>query len=68
MNKSVVFVVVRGVEGRDLTCVDLWGRERLEGGGLRYPTSRENERDAQNFLYAALERTACAPLFKERRR
>jgi hypothetical protein len=29
--------------------------------------ARENERNAPNFLYAALERTACAPFIKERR-
>jgi hypothetical protein len=31
------------------------------------PTSRENERDAPNFLYAALDKTACALFLKERR-
>jgi hypothetical protein len=29
--------------------------------------SKKNERDAPNFLYAALDRTACAALFKESR-
>jgi hypothetical protein len=46
--------------------VELW-----RPGGLRgvpwYPTSRENERDAPNFLYAALDGNACAALFKENR-
>jgi hypothetical protein len=32
-----------------------------------YPTSREKRADAPNFLYAALDGTACAPFFKERR-
>ena len=31
------------------------------------PHLAKNERDAPNFLYAALDRTACAPFFKERR-
>jgi hypothetical protein len=31
------------------------------------PHLAKNERDAPNFMYAALERTACALLFKERR-
>ena len=34
-------------------------------GGI--PHLAKNERDAPNFLYAALDRTACAPFFKERR-
>jgi hypothetical protein len=32
-----------------------------------YPRSRQNERDTPNFLHAALDRSACAPFFKERR-
>ena len=40
------------------------GKERR---GPRIPHLAKNERDAPNFLYAALERTACAPFFKERR-
>jgi hypothetical protein len=31
------------------------------------PHLAKNERDAPNFLYAALDKTACAPFFKERR-
>jgi hypothetical protein len=31
------------------------------------PHLAKNERDAPNFLYAALDETACAPFFKERR-
>jgi hypothetical protein len=31
------------------------------------PHLAKNERDAPNFLYAALDMTACAPFFKERR-
>jgi hypothetical protein len=31
------------------------------------PHLAKNERDAPNFLYAALDRTACAALFKESR-
>jgi hypothetical protein len=38
---------------------------RGESGGI--PHLAKNERDAPNFLYAPLDRTACAPFFKERR-
>src|SRR5580658_3981985 len=38
--------------------------ERLEGKTRGIPHLAKNERDAPNFLYAALERTACAALFK----
>jgi hypothetical protein len=38
---------------------------RGESGGI--PHLAKNERDAPNFLYAALDRTACAALFKESR-
>jgi hypothetical protein len=31
------------------------------------PHLAKNERDAPNFLYAALDKIACAPFFKERR-
>jgi hypothetical protein len=31
------------------------------------PHLAKNERDAPNFLYAALEETVCAPFFEERR-
>jgi hypothetical protein len=41
--------------------------EKVRGEESWYPTSRKNERDTPNFQYAALDRTACAPLFKERR-
>jgi hypothetical protein len=41
--------------------------KRLEGKTCGIPHLAKNERDAPNFLYAALDRTACAPLFKERR-
>jgi hypothetical protein len=37
------------------------------GKSCGIPHLAKNERDAPNFLYAALERTACAPFFKERR-
>jgi hypothetical protein len=40
---------------------------RLEGKVCGIPHLAKNERDAPNFLYAALDRAACAPLFKERR-
>jgi hypothetical protein len=46
---------------------DLWDPTRLEGEGCGIPHLAKNERDAPNFLYAALDRAACAPLFKERR-
>jgi hypothetical protein len=39
-------------------------RGRLEGEGCGIPHLAKNERDAPNFLYAALERTACAPFIK----
>src|SRR5271156_4397251 len=35
------------------------------GARFAHPTSQK--RDAPNFLFAALERTACAPFIKERR-
>jgi hypothetical protein len=41
--------------------------DRLEGESRGTPDLAKNERDAPNFLYAALDRTACAPFFKERR-
>jgi len=31
------------------------------------PHLAKNERDTPNFLYAALDKVACAPFFKERR-
>jgi hypothetical protein len=31
------------------------------------PHLAKNERDAPNFLHVALDTTACAPFFKERR-
>jgi hypothetical protein len=31
------------------------------------PHLAKNERDTLNFLYSALDTTACAPFFKERR-
>jgi hypothetical protein len=37
---------------------------RVECGGI--PHLAKNERDAPNFLHAALDRAACAPFFKER--
>jgi hypothetical protein len=40
-------------------------RKRLEGKARRIPHLAKNERDAPHFLYAALDRTACAALFKE---
>jgi hypothetical protein len=48
----------------------LWScgiRHRFEGEACGIPHIAKNERDAPNFLYAALERTACAALFKESR-
>jgi hypothetical protein len=42
-------------------------RSRLEGEACGIPHLAKNERDAPNFLFAALDRTACAPFFKERR-
>jgi hypothetical protein len=42
-------------------------RHRLRGETCGIPHLAKNERDAPNFLYAALDRTACAALFKESR-
>jgi hypothetical protein len=44
------------------------GPAQARGETCGIPHLAKNERDAPNFLYAALERTACAPFFKERRR
>jgi hypothetical protein len=41
-------------------------RSRLKGETCGIPHLAKNERDAPNFLYAALDRTACAPFFKEK--
>jgi hypothetical protein len=49
------------------TRVDRGVRSRLEGEAHSIPHLAKNERDAPNFLYAALDRTACAPFLKERR-
>jgi hypothetical protein len=38
-----------------------------QGWGGGNPHLAKNERDAPNFLRAALDKTACAPFFKERR-
>jgi hypothetical protein len=46
----------------------LWRPGRLEGEACGIPHLAKNERDAPNFLYAPLDRTAYAPFFKERRR
>jgi hypothetical protein len=40
---------------------------RLAGEVCGIPHLAKNERDAPNFLYAALDRTARAPFIKERR-
>ena len=42
-------------------------RSKFEGEPCGIPHLAKNERDAPNFLYAALDRTACAALFKESR-
>ena len=42
-------------------------RHRLEGEACVIPHLAKNQRDAPNFLYAALDRTACAPFINERR-
>jgi hypothetical protein len=42
-------------------------RSRFEGEFRGVPHLAKDERDAPNFLYAALDRTARAPLFKETR-
>jgi hypothetical protein len=39
-------------------------RHTLEGEACGIPHLAKNERDAPNFLYAALDRTACAALLK----
>jgi hypothetical protein len=38
-------------------------RGRFEGKACGIRHLAKNERDAPNFLYAALDRTACAPFF-----
>ena len=38
-------------------------RQKFEGKTRCIPHLAKNERDAPNFLYAALDRTACAPFF-----
>jgi hypothetical protein len=49
-----------------------WGTQRLVAGtkvakGVsRILRLAKNERDAPNFLHAVLEKTTCAPFFKER--
>jgi len=48
----------------------VFGREcsTLEGEVCGIPHLAKNERDAPNFLYATLDRTAWAPFIKERRK
>jgi hypothetical protein len=41
----------------------LAGRVKVRG----IPHLEKNKRDTPNFLLAALDKTACAPFFKERR-
>jgi hypothetical protein len=43
-------------------------RHGLEGETCGILHLAKNERDASNFLNAALERTTCAPFIKERRK
>src|ERR1700677_4331675 len=43
----------------------LVNQRKVESRGI--PHLAKNERDAPNFLYAALDKIACAPFFKERR-
>ena len=50
------------------TPVELRDCHRLQGETCGIPHLAKNERDDPNFLYAALDRTPCAPFFKERRR
>jgi hypothetical protein len=40
-------------------------RKTLGAKSRGIPHLAKNERDAPNFLYAALDRTACAPFIKE---
>jgi hypothetical protein len=47
------------------TRVDPLLRNRLEREARGIPHLAKNERDALNFLYAALDRIACAPFFEE---
>src|SRR5271155_562594 len=51
------------------TNLEVHGIDALHSQGLRFVESHicQNRADTPNFLYAALERTACAPFFKERR-
>jgi hypothetical protein len=54
-----------------LSCSGVLGNsaaaERLQGWRGGIPHLAKNERDTPNFLHAALDTTACAPFFKERR-
>jgi hypothetical protein len=47
--------------------VKICGTVEGSRGGLWYPTSREKRARCPEFLYATLEKTACAPFSKERR-
>jgi hypothetical protein len=41
--------------------------QKLQGDSSGIPHLAKNERDTPHFLYAAPDKTACAPFFKERR-
>jgi hypothetical protein len=45
----------------------LWSPYVQKGWVRGSPPLAKNERDAPNFLRAALDKAACAPFFKERR-
>jgi hypothetical protein len=46
-------------------CFPPYAQTNIKVRGI--PHLAKNERDAPNFLHAALDKTACAPFFKERR-
>jgi hypothetical protein len=51
----------------NLSITELIATAALNGKFCGRPTSRDKRANAPNFLYATLDRTACAPSFKERR-
>jgi hypothetical protein len=48
-------------------CISVRSAAGLRGEARGIPHLAKNERDAPNFLHAALDRTACAALIKESR-
>jgi hypothetical protein len=57
-----------GQAGAEQAAEKVFDCEKSEAKSRGIPHLAKNERDTPNFLYAALERTACAALFRESRR